>query len=101
MKHDGYAERSDRATLAAATTPSPRAITSRARTTLSASPARSLAAADVTAAVQAVGLRTELTLRGRAAGALRRGASRSSRSAPSLAPAAPTDRPLLPITPPA
>src|SRR5260370_27092323 len=83
MKQDGYAARSERATLAAATTPSPRAITSRASTTLSASPARNRAAADVTAAVHAVGLRTGLTVRVRAAGALRRGGPRAGRSAAS------------------
>src|SRR5712691_7654736 len=98
MKHDGYAARSERATWAAATTPSPRAITSRARTTLSASPARNRAAADVTAAVHDVGLRTELTLSVRAAGALRRGGSRSSRSAASGAAAVAKVRPLILIT---
>src|SRR5712691_5142440 len=98
MKHDGYAERNERATLAAATTPSPRAITSRASTTLSASPARKRAAADATAAVHAIGLRTELTLRARAAGALRRGGSRSRRSAASGAAAVAKVRPLILIT---
>src|SRR5712692_4101996 len=98
MKHDGYAARSERATLAAATTPSPRAITSRARTTLSASPARSRAAADATALVQTVGLRTALTLRERAAGALRRGGSRSRRSAASGTAAVANVRPLILIT---
>src|SRR6266851_2614999 len=98
MKHDGYAERSERATLAAATTPSPRAITSRASTTLSASPARSRAAADATATVHEVGLRTELTLSVRAAGALRHGGSRSRRSAASGAAAVAKVRPLILIT---
>src|ERR1700687_4271034 len=98
MKHDGYAERSDRATLAAATTPSPRAITSRANTTLPASPERSRADADATAAVHAVGLRTELTLRLRAAGALRRGGSRSRRPAAPGAAAVAKVRPLILIT---
>src|SRR5713101_2732374 len=98
MKHDGWAERSERATLAAATTPSPRAITSRASTTLSASAARNRAAADATAAVHDVGLRTELTLSVRAAGALRRGGSRSSRSAASAAAAVAKVRPLILIT---
>src|SRR5712691_284271 len=98
MKHDGYAERSERATLAAATTPSPRAITSRASTTLSASPARNRAEADATAAVHAVGLRTALTLSARAAGALSRGGSRSRRSAASGAAAVANVRPLILIT---
>src|SRR4029077_842542 len=98
MKHDGYADRSERATLAAATTPSPRAITSRASTTLSASPARNRAAAAATAAVHATGLRTGLTLRVRAAGALKGGGSRSRRSAASGAAAVAKVRPLVLIT---
>ena len=80
MKHDGYAARSERATVAAATTPSPRAMTSRASTTFSASPARSRAAADSIAAVHATGLRRGLTSSFRAGGALTRVASRSSKS---------------------
>src|SRR5581483_12415553 len=86
VKHDGYAERSDRATAPADTTPSPWATTSRASTTLAASPALSRAAALSTAAAHAIGLRTGVTSSVRAADARIVDVDRSSRSsAPSAA----------------
>src|SRR3989442_6997909 len=98
MKHDGYAERSERPTIAAATTPSPRAITSRASTTLSASPVRRRAAADSTAAVHATGLRRAETSSLRAAGAFTRAGSRSRSAAASGVVAVAKVRPLILIT---
>src|SRR5437879_3981995 len=93
MKHDGYADRSERATFAAVTTPSPCAITSRARTTFSASPARKRAAADSTAAVHETGLRIGLMVSARAARVLTLRGSRSSRSSASAVAAVTNVRP--------
>src|ERR1700674_3499604 len=80
VKHDGYAPRNERATIAADTTPSPRSSTSRASTTLAASPPPRRAAAISTAAVHAIGFRTAVTSSLRAAGARRPVALNSRRA---------------------
>jgi hypothetical protein len=86
VKHDGYAERRERATIPAGITPSPRATTSRASTTFDASPERSRAAADSMAAAHATGLRAGVTSSDRASGArVVEGSMSSSSSASGVA----------------